>query len=265
MNFENNKQYDFTCRFEMANNMEKELACSAFLYNDKIHILSFVDNKKFTKHVYEKISLNLLEFENYQHDIITFGGDSINELTEIYSKSLKNNYLKKEFNSSFIEHLGLNFNPYSTIRAKIRYSFFEYNTKNKDNNHLYKHVEFFSLYAKDFSKYEEKQYLKLDLFKENNNYWYCISNSSGTPLCKFVFKLFPEQSIFELIKRENYTEKVNLIEFDVLNEHFQNLTNTSEQMHFDIADERIPFLTSCTFGFFPKVFSTEINSLPLSI
>lgn len=267
MNFENSKQYNFTCQFEFPNDVNKELACSAFLLNGNIYILSFFEGKKFTKHIYNNQTSFLLGFENYRHDIITFGGEAVNELTEIYSRALKYSHIRKEFNLDLTDKFGLNINNYSVKRTELRYSFLEHEARNqgKDNKQLYKNVEFFSSYAKDFSLYENKQYLNLDLFKDNNTYWYCISNSSGIPVCKFVFKFSPEEEVFKLIQRENYIDKANIVEFNILKEHFQNLTNTSEHMHFDIADERIPYLTSCTFGFLPKLFNNETTPLPFLI
>lgn len=267
MNIKENKEYKFNCsfKFPFPDSTYKELECSCFLFDNNINIVSLVDNKRFSKHVY-KITGELINFENYRSDIITCSADSINELTKIYKNKVKNiNILTVvEFNVDLINIFNLMTESYSLDRANLRYSFIEYEMRNKNNSHLYKNVTFYTSYANFFTKFENKQYLCLDLFKDNNYYWYCISNSSGDKICKFIFEMedLPTKYLFNLIHRENYNEKSYLINFEDLKNDFGKLTNTSYEMHCDIPEENISWAISCHFSYLFEIFK---DNLPLSL
>ena len=67
-----------------------------------------------------------------------------------------------------------------------------------------------------------------------------------------------------LIKRENYIKDAELIDFNISKDNFKNITNTSEQMHFNIADDYLNFMKACKFSFLNKLFEDE-KELTLSI
>lgn len=265
MILEENKQYNFECKFTFPHEMEKKLQCSYFLFDKNIYIVSFIEGKRFSKHVYNPKDGELINFENYRSDLITCSGDSINELTTIYKDILQNINLISStvLDKQLINIFNLITEPYVVDRSSFKYSFIDYEVKNKDkdNNYLYKNVTFYSIYAKEFTNYENKQYLNLDLFKDKNTYWYCISNSSGDKICKFIFKLedLPTKYLFHLIHRENYHEKSLLINFEELKNHFKNLDNTSYEMHADMPNETVPYLRSCTYSYLSEVFATQFK------
>lgn len=265
MKIEENKQYDFNCKFTLPRNVEVNLLCSLFKFKENIVIISLVDNQRFTKLVFDS-TYNLIQFENYYQDAICFDDETINELIKIYSDKIKIGLFKKELNVNLITQFNFKIEKFSIMRSDIRFSFWdqEIRHKNENNDYLYKNVKFFSNYAQNYRFDKRNPHLNLDLFKDKSNYWYCISNSSGNSICKFVFSYEEEEILFTLIQRENYLPDAELIDFDIIKEDFKNLTNTSEQMHFDIADEDISFIKSCKFGYQYQIFLKE-KALPLSL
>lgn len=265
MKIEENKQYDFNCKFTLPRNVEVNLLCSLFRFKENIVIVSFVDNQRFTKLVFNSNN-NIIQFENYYQDYICFDDETINELIEIYNEKIKIGLLKKELNTDLIKQFNLEVENFSVMRSDIRFSFWdqEIRYKNENNDYLYKNVKFFSSYALNYRFDKRNSHLNLDLFKDKNTYWYCVSNSSGDAICKFVFSYDKEEVLFTLIQRENYLPDAELIDFSVIKEDFKNLTNTSEQMHFDIADNEIKYAPSFLFGYLYRIFKKE-QSLPLSL
>lgn len=262
MVFEQNKQYNFKCNFLFPRNSKKEIKSSLFLLDNKLYILSFVDDKRFSKHVFDRDSRTLLAFENYRKDIITCSGETINKITECYLQSIKLGLIKSDLEGHLNADFNLEVEDYSLNKDELRYCFSYKNSKNT-NNLLYKNVEFFSSYANLFSRHKNKQYLNLHLFKDNQDYWYCISNSSGDNICKFIFNNnILLQKDFILVQRENYMQDADKIEFSILKDDFNKITNTSEQMHLDIADDEMPYYKSFDFGFLKKMFE-ELPPLPL--
>ncbi len=128
-----------------------------------------------------------------------------------------------------------------------------------------KTVQFRSVYAKSLSK---DSILKLILLKDKQIYHYCIEDNNNNPICKFTFNL--EESIsknfLKLIDRVNYIKEASIINFEILNNEFNQINSTLEKMHIDVADEKIKFADSNNYSYFYMIFDFKnIRPLPLSI
>lgn len=270
MKIEANKQYHFNFQYEFPNFLgklvEPIMLIDGYLFefDNNIYVVSLIKNEKCFKHVFSKEG-SLIIFENYQGEFITCSAQTINSITQIYNEViLQNTYNIEELNNNFIEIFNLITPPYQIDRYDLKYSFnYKLEERNKED-YLSKYVEFYSDYAKQFNNEIENNELILNIFKNKNEYWYCISNNFGRTLSKFVFDLDEPNDMLVLKRRENYNSKANILDFNKLARDFDRKTNTSYDMHMDIPDDKISYALSNMYSYFYKTFE-DINPLPLFI
>jgi hypothetical protein len=262
-NLKINKQYNFTCSTLTENLI---IDGTFFQYKNNFYITSFVENEKFLKIVFNE-NFELISFENYFQHNITFGYKDIEFTINLFSQILKNKEYKEEnFNIQLLKDFCIEFEPFFIDRNKVKYSFKHYESTQLRHNeliekNLYKKVLFNSSYALKFNKYE-KNYFYLNLFKDNDFFYYCIETPIGDAICKFVFELksFPDKEILYLIQRENYLSGSEIINFETLTTEFMSHHNPYD-MFLDIPDESISYFKSCNFSYLYTVFFNK--NLPL--